>query len=345
MYGKKILRTVFAMVIALVYFTTTFASASAMTTSHSRTIREEEKISEPGLKKNIVLDDGSVVSSASLKAGDTVNFLLESNVPENLIDYLPSGSDSSEGYDLVIYDRMDAELIFRPESLCIKVNSHELSENEYRYELQHMEDYSLIRIELDLVELFIEHNYFDYEDFGRAPITIGYQATLTEEAVSGAYHNAAWLEYENKVTPEQVAVVSTYGIEIHKITNDAVPTALAGAEFEIYRMIDGNIEVLFENLVTDIEGIIRVDGLAAGVYYIRETKAPEGFVMDPEAFEIVLDENLVDQLAIVTVTNARITPPVHTGDASSYVIGCTFILVGIVACMCMMLKRRSKSEG
>lgn len=345
MHGKKLFRTVFAMVIALVYFTTTFASASAMTANHSRATRDEEKISEPGLKKSIILDDGSVVSGAGLKAGDTVNFLLESNVPENLIDYLPSGSGSSEGYYLTIYDRMDSELIFHPESLCIKVNSHELSGNEYDYELQQMENYSLIRIELDLVELFNENNYFDYEDFGRAPITIVYRATLTEEAQNGAYHNVAWLEYEDKVTPTQVAVVSTYGIEIHKTTNDVIPAPLAGAEFEIYQIIDGNIEVLFENLVTDAEGIIRVNGLASGVYYIRETKAPEGFVMDSEAFEIVLDENLIDQLAIVTVTNARITPPVHTGDASSYVIGCAFVLVGIVAYICITLKRRSKSEG
>lgn len=341
----KRIGALFAVIFALVYVSQTFGTGSAMTSSYLPSTVTKDKISEPDLKKHIVLDDGNVVSSASKNAGDTVNFLLESNVPENLTDYLPSNPSSNGRYDLVFYDKMDAELIFHPESLRIQVNSHVLSENEYKYEFQAVEDYSLIRVELNLVELFVDCHYFDYEDFGIASITLEYSATLAETATSGAYHNIAWLEYEDTVTPEQVTTINTYGIEIHKKTNDANPSALAGAEFEIYRIADGDKEVLFENLVTDANGIIRIDGLVAGVYYIKETKAPEGFVMNSEPFEVVIDESLDGHLVIVAITNARITPPVYTGGASGYIIGCTFVLVGIAAFIYMISKKRSISEG
>lgn len=345
MYRIKRIEAIFAVIFALVYVSLTFGTASAMLSSYLPLTMTDGKLSEPDLKKNIVLEDGSVVSGTSMNAGDTVNFLLESNVPENLIDYLPPHLSSPGRYDLIFYDKMDAELIFHPESLCVRVNSHELPENEYKYEFQVIDDYSLIRIEIELVELFTEHHYFDYEEFGIAPITLEYSATLTETVTSGAYHNAAWLEYENNITPEQVTTINTYGIEIHKKTNDIYPSALAGAEFEVYQIVNGRNEVLFENLVTDANGIIRIDGLEAGVYYIKETKAPEGFVMNSEPFEIILDESLDGQLAIVGITNARITPPVYTGGASRYIIGCTFVFAGIVAFIYMLLKKHSISEG
>lgn len=341
----KRIGALFAVIFAIVCASLTFGTASAMLSSYLPLTITDGKISEPDLKKNIVLDDGSVVSDTSINAGDTVKFLLESNVPENLIDYLPSSPSSIGRYDLVFYDKMDAELIFHPESLCVRVNSHELSENEYKYEFKVIDDYSLIRIEIELVDLFINHHYFDYEDFGIAPITLEYSATLAETVTSGAYHNAAWLEYENNITPEQVTTINTYGIEIHKKTNDVYPAALADAEFEIYRMVDGRNEVLFENLVTDANGIIRIDGLEAGVYYIKETKAPEGFVMNSEPLEVILNEGLDNQLIIVDITNARITPPAYTGGASRYIIGCTFVFAGIAAFIYMVSKKRSISEG
>ncbi|MGH0924425.1 SpaA isopeptide-forming pilin-related protein [Bacillus pacificus] len=61
--------------------------------------------------------------------------------------------------------------------------------------------------------------------------------------------------------------------------------ALAGAVFSLFKK-DGT-EVKKE-LVTDVNGHIRVQGLEYGEYYFQETKAPKGYVIDPTKREFFI---------------------------------------------------------
>ena len=49
-------------------------------------------------------------------------------------------------------------------------------------------------------------------------------------------------------------------------------------------------ELYEENLVTDEQGILTVDDLEWGKYYIQETKAPEGYVLDESKYHFIIDE-------------------------------------------------------
>ena len=91
---------------------------------------------------------------------------------------------------------------------------------------------------------------------------------------------------EEPVKPEipdpETPVVPAYGrITINKVDENSM--ALAGAEFTLY---NGNNEVL-DTAASDESGRIVFENLEDGKYFVRETKAPEGY-------EIVTDALTVD---------------------------------------------------
>lgn len=147
-------------------------------------------------------------------------------------------------------------------------------------------------------------------------ITVTYTATLNKDAVTGfdPNTNKATVEYSNKPgtgekgesEPSKVDV-HTFDFTIFKYylknqNNKDDKTGLANAEFELYKAngeVAGdkvNIKKVTEGeyrvatpeeaaikgfksdvIVSGTNGRVLVKGLDAGIYYLRETKAPEGY--------------------------------------------------------------------
>jgi len=61
--------------------------------------------------------------------------------------------------------------------------------------------------------------------------------------------------------------------------------ALAGA---VFKLLDNDGNVVKENLTTDANGELTVDGLAAGQYKFIETKAPDGYTIDTEPIHFAI---------------------------------------------------------
>lgn len=148
-------------------------------------------------------------------------------------------------------------------------------------------------------------------------VHVMYTATINEDAFEeGALGNDAYLgvntnpydggSYETTPTEE---TVYTYGFTVTKV--DEKDKALQGVEFKLYSDEKCTNEIQFVDkkdgvytkatadqikagtditttLVTNGDGQIQVQGLACGDYYLKETKAPDGYVLPSDVIKITL---------------------------------------------------------
>ena len=85
-------------------------------------------------------------------------------------------------------------------------------------------------------------------------------------------------------------------VTLTKVDEDYPENKLTGAEFEIYEDTNGNGKFdegdkLIGNLVETEKGIYTMTDLPFGKYFVRETKAPEGFMLDTGVYEVVIDKD------------------------------------------------------
>ena len=238
--------------------------------------------------------------------GDTVTYQLTSKVPDmtGYTSYTFKFTDTlSKGLDLKAI-------------LSVKVGSTELKAGKTganTYALSYDKTNRILTVTLN-------DFYNSYKDHVGETITVVYTATLNKDAVIGMNPNTnkAVVEYSNDpksdgtgTSEPSIVDVHTFDFTIYKYylkdqKNQNDKTALAGAEFELYKAntegtaadTNAKINIIDENngvyrqatpeeasaagftsakIVSDEDGKVLVKGLKAGTYYLRETKAPEGY--------------------------------------------------------------------
>lgn len=147
-------------------------------------------------------------------------------------------------------------------------------------------------------------------------------------------NNKVYVEFTNDYdtfqkgeTPEKDVDVYSFTLDIYKYTDDngtdgyqANDTHLAGAEFQLYKTVndttyyatanevaDGNYKITgwaemagteapdgAATFVTPESGKLDIDGLDLGTYYLRETKAPEGYNLLADPIEIKIEDKAGD---------------------------------------------------
>ncbi|MEG0254704.1 SpaA isopeptide-forming pilin-related protein [Vagococcus sp.] len=90
------------------------------------------------------------------------------------------------------------------------------------------------------------------------------------------------------------------GIKLIK-TDDKTKNRLEGAEFAL---LDKDKKVL-ETKITDKNGEISFSKLAFGSYYLKETKAPNGFVLDNTLHSVIINEKTPNLLQVITLSNKK----------------------------------------
>lgn len=159
--------------------------------------------------------------------------------------------------------------------------------------------------------------------------TVTYYAKVNKDAVV-TEKNKAQLEYGNKLgettktTPSE-AKTPTYPLDILKVKKDSSPEEiLAGAHFTLYasttagaidesepikvtKVDDGKYSYAADQTSTDLSVItdmvtvaskiegqgynLHINGLAAGTYYLKETKAPEGYNKLTDAIKVTITKS------------------------------------------------------
>lgn len=303
-----------------------------------------DKVSLPGLEKKII-EDGEEKDNTSVNVkNDTVNFQLKSNVPEDLkelIEYTGTGDHDDvdvvgtipegEEYTLTFHDKMNSNFTV-PTIFDVRIGNPDTSEDPWAGMLTQGVDFTVItnpedctfEIQLDLVKLYNEGIIKD-EDLGKTSITVSYNTKLKDTVTNGTFENEAWVTAGEWETSHDVVTVDTYQIDIHKFGNGQINTEpLAGAHFKLYQKVDGK-EVIVEgcdDLISGEDGHVKVNGLKAGTYYLKETQAPDGYVCSDKEVEIKIPERANEENVVKVNFDNRSIP--HTGGMGTTI----FSIVG-----------------
>lgn len=227
---------------------------------------------------------------------------------------------------------------------------------------------------------------------GYEKVHIHYEAVLNENAVIGSAGNPnkAYLDYSNNPydatswnSKADKVTVYTYGIDVTKTNKNTTPTPLPGAEFELSRTSGGEalrfipsndgvyrlamedeqssgtavLTVGSEHAANDMKGKLRLVGLDAGTYYLKETKAPAGYNKISTPIEITIadsdydggvevgEEDLVTGRVPVTVQNSQGFELPTTGGIGTVLftaVGVALMGAGLV--LFFLNRKRRKAE-
>lgn len=328
----------------------------------------KEKNDVPSVDKTIT--DGGVLAtdhkSNSVNIGDIVTF-------QTMIDV----KKGAQGYEL--HDTLSTGL-----KLISKINDHTNSpimavasgtdesgkafNNNLTKDSHYTITYDDHSFTVTILDSYLKtHETVDYH------IAISYKAILTNAAVVGGAGNAneTYLKYgvSSESTP---STTTTYTFEIPVFKYTETNTALAGAKFKLYTdaqckdenvvkvIANGKDYVVGEtdsnnNVMTSGTEIFNINGLKAGIYYLKEIEAPKGYNKLANPIKITIsqndaknqvvtvgdDTNPVDEVGVENKTGKVLPSTGGVGTTMIYLIGGVLVLgSGVV----LATKRRVKNK-
>lgn len=331
--------------------TNTYADYSIVYGFAFSMIQGKPKTDYPSLDKTIITPDGNKSDHDDVAAGDTVHFQLESNVPNDIINYMmPEEPDDPSiagtnalvpveergSYPLTFHDDLN-QMFVNPTNFVVKIGDEVLSEDLYTLRMT-PGDSCDFEIALDLIKLY-DMGYITDQNIEEAtPITVEYDATLSTNATAGTYENTAWVTYPGDESEKDIVQVDTYALDIYKYDQANPDEGLAGAEFTLTGS-DGTTYTA----TTGTDGHARIEGLDAGTYTLTETKAPEGYVKSDTPLTIEIPEDTSANVVSVQFANSEIP---HTGGMGTtlFTIGGAAIIVGAGIVFVVTRKRKKVND-
>lgn len=329
----------------------------SLDTAHPEvTINDKNK--KPTVEKKIALNNNinNLDSNNSANIGDDVIFLTTINVQPGAKNY-------------VLHDKMDVHLAYQ----CIMDVHDNLSSlvdtTDFVVKTDGLTDGCTF--ELSFTEAYYKKNRESIDTGNLTQIYIKYLAKVKDNAViNEPMKNTTHLTYgdNNTETNKPETTTKTFGIPVFKYTGN--DEALPGAKFILStdpQCEDVNQTLKFKKntagiyrydakgtatLESSSTGRIDIEGLKEGTYYLKETKAPDGYNLlktpvkiriDSEG-KIYVDESTTANTGDVKVANKSGTVLPSTGGAGTtmiYLIGGALVLgSGVV----LVTKRRVKNK-
>lgn len=194
-------------------------------------------------------------------------------------------------------------------------------------------------------------------------LEITYKGKLNASAViqeNGTQYNTntAWLGYSNTSSVKYTTETASYSFSLKKVNQAG--TLLSGAHFKLYTAPEGGTEIPLvkdgansyrpavssqENtaeIITD-GAVVRIFGLDRTVYYLEETKAPEGYHERTGRIEINLNEKIgqdiyTPEYTVVNNSGTKLPSTGGMGTTAFYVAGTALMALAVL----LLVKRRKK---
>lgn len=305
------------------------------------TINLAGKVGSVKVGKKIV-ENGNDVTYTSASVGDTVTFKLTSSVPGTVTDKLTK---------FIITDTMDEGLSAEDVNITsVKQGSTDLS-------------YEKVEVSGCTFGVKINDEELKKESFYQnGNVTVTFTTKVTNKATIGnsSNDNSDGLVYANnqgeQTAPGETVQVFTFNVQVKKVDAANTSKTLKGATFELYDN-EACTGAALATAATGEDGTTNFNGmqLKAGTYYVKETAAPAGYILDstPKAIEINPEYNtststvtvgLTNGTAEITVKNVTLSAPSTGGMGTIMFTISGAILIAAAGVMFIILKRKKTTK-
>lgn len=337
------------------YFVKTATGALCNLTTTKPEAKIYDKNIGPEIEKT-QKDDNSQVITGDVQLGQKINYEITGKVP------------STTGYETYTYkitDTMSEGLTFNKD-VKVSIDGTDVT-NETGVTINYIpNDTNATGFELTIPVK-------NYQEKIGTTISVKYTATVNKNAVVAVSKNTAKLEYSNNPGTNETGTTTPVEKKVYtaKIVVDKVEkgtgTKLANAEFVLYKKDTATNAVTYYKLTTtagineakvewvdnatdatvlktDDNGAAEFIGLSDGTYYLKETKAPDGYNVLTADVEITIAGNENDTTTLThtqKVENNKGALLPETGGIGT--IGLTALAVAVVACALFLPKKKNRA--
>lgn len=298
---------------------------------------------EPVNVDKSIIEDGEKENVSTNNVGDVLDYQVEADIPH----YDASTDLASVKY--IITDSLSKGLDFAALLSDVAENKKEVvitvddlnSESE-PVRLVEGEDYTISYSASENGENKVMTINFVYSKIiNYYSLQLNYSVRINEDAVIGVAGNPNQvdLEYTNNnktwetSKPGDETKSFVFGLKINKVDSAVDKQALQGAEFQLlkdgtpiatYTFGENGDRVLNSNggltAVTNENGVAYLLGIDEGTYTLKETKAPNGYILPEEGLELVItdadEKGNVDGKATYTLNGKELTVFEDIADGS-----------------------------